>query len=123
MQFSCGGQRVLEQHGNCHRPDTTRHREQLPGTFWRAWLGMQGDITRKLSFMGLVGYGNVDFGEGGEEFDVSGIGGLLGQVEFSLRPAITQRHAGARRGAGSTRRTPRGPSHGTQRPGRGVRAT
>jgi len=67
------------------------HSAQLPSTEWKLWLGLQGDITRKLSFMGMVGYGNVDFGEGNEAFDVNKVRGLLGQVEFSLRPALTQR--------------------------------
>jgi len=74
--------------------DTVNHTAQLPSTQWKLWLGLQGDITRKLSFMGLVGYGNVDFGEEGEEgseFDVTGVSGLLGQVEFSIKPALTQR--------------------------------
>ena len=71
--------------------DTVNHSAQLPATEWKLWLGIQSDLSRKLSFKGLVGYGNVDFGEGNESFDVTGPGGILGQVEFSLRPVLTQR--------------------------------
>ncbi len=71
--------------------DTVNHSAQLPATEWKLWLGLQSDLSRKFSLRGLIGYGNVDFGEGNESYDVSGPGGLLGEVELSVRPVITQR--------------------------------
>ena len=70
---------------------TVNHTEQLPSTEWKLWLGLQSDLSRKFSLRGLIGYGNIDFGEGNEGFDVSGPQGLLGEVEMSLRPVLTQR--------------------------------
>jgi len=73
--------------------DTAQHSEQLPGTFFRVRLGLKGDITQKLSFMALGGYGGVYFGEENEDSNLTGPNGLLGQVEFALRPVLTQRLA------------------------------
>lgn len=61
--------------------------------FWRAWVGLKGDITRKLSFLAMIGYGNAYFGEGATTPNLTGPAGLLGKVEFAVRPVLTQRLA------------------------------
>ncbi|MBJ95515.1 MAG: hypothetical protein CMP23_13715 [Rickettsiales bacterium] len=72
---------------------TVNHSSQLPATEWKLWLGLQGDISRKLAFRGVFGYGNIDFGEGNDSFDVGSADGILGQIELSMRPTTTQRLA------------------------------
>lgn len=70
-----------------------RHAPALPGTYWRASLGLFGDVTSKLSLMGVVGYGNIYFGEENQEENLTGVDGLLGRAEIAIRPAVTQRIA------------------------------
>ncbi len=65
----------------------------VENTYWRALVGMKGDITRKLSMMGLIGYGNVYLGQSLRAKNLSGIEGLIGQAEIALRPITTQRLA------------------------------
>lgn len=66
---------------------------QEPATFWRVYLGLKGDITRKLSFLALIGYGNAYFGPTAVTPKLTGPAGLLGKVEFAVRPVLTQRIA------------------------------
>ena len=66
---------------------------QDPAWFWRVWFGLKGDITRKLSLLAMIGYGNVYFDEESGTTDLSGPAGLLGKVEFAVRPVTTQRLA------------------------------
>ncbi len=66
---------------------------QENSTFWRVYLGLKGDITRKLSFLALIGYGNAYFGQGSTTPKLTGPSGLLGKVEFAIRPVLTQRLA------------------------------
>ncbi|HCP45259.1 MAG TPA: hypothetical protein DIU15_04425 [Deltaproteobacteria bacterium] len=75
--------------------DTAQHGTdpQLPGTFFRALLGLRGDITKKVSFMAMGGYGGVYYGEDNESSNLTGPDGLLARVEFALRPVLTQRLA------------------------------
>ncbi|MEE2829542.1 MAG: hypothetical protein VX498_10155 [Myxococcota bacterium] len=70
-----------------------RHAPALESTYWRAWVGLRGDVTSKLSLMGQVGYGNIYFGEENSDENLSGVDGLLGRAEFALRPSLTQRIA------------------------------
>ena len=66
---------------------------QENSTFWRVYLGLKGDITRKLSFLALIGYGNAYFGQSATTPNLTGPTGLLGKVEFAVRPVLTQRLA------------------------------
>ena len=66
---------------------------QENATFWRAYLGLKGDITRKLSFLAMIGYGNAYFGPTSNTPKLTGPSGLLGKVEFAVRPVLTQRIA------------------------------
>jgi hypothetical protein len=68
--------------------DTNR----FDGTYWRVSLGLKGDITRKASFRAIIGYGNIYYAEAPAQ-NLTGIDGLIGDVEISFRPATTQRIA------------------------------
>ena len=70
-----------------------RHAPAMPADYFRVWAGLRGDVTRKLSLMGSVGYGNIFFGEEKQAQNLSGVDGLLGRFELALRPLITQRIA------------------------------
>jgi hypothetical protein len=63
----------------------------VPADFWRVWFGLKGDLTRKLSLLARIGYGNVYLGEAARDQNFSGIKGLLGEVELAVRPVQTQR--------------------------------
>jgi len=66
---------------------------QENSTFWRVFLGLKGDITRKLSFLAMIGYGNAYFGATATTPKLTGVEGILGKVEFAVRPVLTQRIA------------------------------
>ncbi len=66
---------------------------QQPATFFDLRLGLVGDISRKLSFLAKIGYGNVLFDAGFEDKNLTGAAGLLGEAEFAMRPVLTQRIA------------------------------
>jgi len=66
---------------------------QDPAWFWRVWFGLKGDITRKLSLLAMVGYGNVHFAPTSGTPTLTGPAGILGKVEFAVRPVTTQRIA------------------------------
>lgn len=71
-------------------------------TFWRVSLGLRGDITRKIGYRAMIGYGNSYFPEASGTPNLTGIQGLMGDVEIAFRPVITQRLAlGFRRTFGS----------------------
>lgn len=72
---------------------TALHDAPVENTYFRLGLGLKGDVTRKLSMMGMVGYGGVYLGEELREKNLTGIEGLLGQAEIALRPVLTQRFA------------------------------
>jgi len=72
---------------------TVRHAPALPADYFRVWVGLKGDVTSKLSLMGLVGYGNAYFGEENQAENLTGLGGLLGRAEIAIRPTMTQRIA------------------------------
>ncbi len=66
---------------------------QEPAWFWRVWFGIRGDITRKLSLLAQIGYGNVHFAPTSSTPTLTGPSGILGRVEFAVRPVTTQRLA------------------------------
>jgi hypothetical protein len=72
---------------------TVQHAPALPADYFRVWAGLKGDVTSKLSLMGLVGYGNIYYGEENQVENLTGIDGLLGRAEIALRPVATQRIA------------------------------
>ena len=74
-------------------PGQTASSQQDPAWFWRVWFGIRGDITRKLSLLARIGYGNVHFDPAASTPTLTGLNGLLGQVELAIRPATTQRLA------------------------------
>ncbi|MCO4769242.1 MAG: outer membrane beta-barrel protein [Deltaproteobacteria bacterium] len=67
--------------------------QQDPAWFWRVWFGIKGDITRKLSLLAQVGYGGVYFDPAAATPSLTGPEGILGRVEFAIRPVTTQRLA------------------------------
>lgn len=66
---------------------------QDPAWFWRVWYGLKGDISRKLSFLAMIGYGNIYFDQGSGTTGLTGPSGFLGKAEFAIRPVTTQRLA------------------------------
>ena len=72
---------------------TVQHAPALPADYFRVWAGLKGDVTSKLSLMGLVGYGNIFYGEDNKDENLTGLDGLLGRAEIALRPVATQRLA------------------------------
>ncbi len=68
--------------------DTSR----TDSTYWRVMLGLRGDITRRVAFRALIGYGNAYY-TAAPGLNLTGISGLIGDVEIAVRPATTQRIA------------------------------
>ncbi len=66
---------------------------QDPAWFWRLWFGLKGDITRRLSLLAMIGYGNIHYGAGASTTTLTGPSGILGKVELAVRPVTTQRLA------------------------------
>jgi hypothetical protein len=58
---------------------------------WKVWGGVRGDITRKLSLLAMLGYGNIYFGSANSANNLTAAEGLLGKVELGIRPLPTQR--------------------------------
>ena len=73
--------------------ETVQHAPALPADYFRVWAGLKGDVTSKLSLMGMVGYGNIYFGEDNQGENLTGENGILGRAELALRPVATQRIA------------------------------
>lgn len=73
--------------------DTALHDAPIENTYFRLLVGMKGDVTRKLSMMGMIGYGGVFLGEANREANLTGIDGLMGKAEIAIRPVLTQRIA------------------------------
>ncbi len=73
--------------------DTALHDGPIENTYFRVMLGMKGDVTRKLSMMGMIGYGGIFLGEANREQNLTGIEGLIGRAEIAIRPVLTQRIA------------------------------
>jgi hypothetical protein len=73
--------------------DPLHHDPAVENTYWRAKVGIKGDVTRKLSMMGMVGYGNVYLGASLRDQNLTGLDGIIGQAEIALRPIISQRLA------------------------------
>ncbi len=69
------------------------HDAAVENTHWRAKAGLKGDVTRKLSMMGMIGYGNVYLGQALQAQNLTGLEGLIGTAEIALRPVISQRLA------------------------------
>jgi len=72
---------------------TVQHAPALPADYFRVWAGLKGDVTSKLSLMGLVGYGNVYYGEQNKVENLTGLDGILARAEIAIRPVATQRLA------------------------------
>ncbi len=73
--------------------DAANHDSAVENTYWRALVGLKGDVTRKLSMMGLIGYGNVYLGTALRAQNLTGLEGLIGRAEIALRPIRSQRLA------------------------------
>jgi opacity protein-like surface antigen len=69
------------------------HDAPIENTYFRLLVGMKGDVTRKLSMMGMIGYGGVFLGEANRDDNLTGIDGLIGRAEIAIRPLLTQRIA------------------------------
>lgn len=70
-----------------------RSDQAVENTYWRAQVGLKGDVTRKLSMMGMIGYGNVYLGTALQAKNLTAIEGLIGRAEIAIRPVLTQRLA------------------------------
>jgi hypothetical protein len=69
------------------------HDSPAENTYFRVSVGLRGDVTRKLSMMGMIGYGNVFLGEALRDQNLTGVEGIIGRAEIALRPVLTQRLA------------------------------
>jgi len=67
------------------------HDNTVENTHWRARVGIKGDVTRKLSMLGKIGYGNVYLGPALADQNLTALEGLIGTAEIALRPVPSQR--------------------------------
>jgi hypothetical protein len=66
---------------------------QVPTTFWKIFVGVKGDLTRKLSMQAQFGYGNAYFPAASGIPNLTAAEGILGRFELAIRPSPLHRIA------------------------------